>query len=110
MIAFGSQTVGIATVSYGARGKLGTQIPQISTENVTGCRFSPWRTTERGDEGVIVQQYRAALPPTEVALAATETDRLIVDGITYLITEVLKHPHPAAGCSHVTIMCQREIG
>lgn len=110
MIKLGNQTVTIQSVTYSREDRLGTGTPTITAADITGCQFYPMRVTEAGEEGVVVQEFRALCPPTEAATAATEDDRLICDGVTYPITAVMKKPHPSGGVHHVTILCRREIG
>lgn len=110
MIRLGAQTITIQNVAYSREDRLGTSTPTISTTDITGCQFYPMRVTEAGEEGVVVQEFRALCPPTAAALAVTEEDRLICDGVTYPVTAVMKKPHPAGGVHHVTILCRREIG
>lgn len=89
-MSFGGTTVTFVklTEDLTNRDRYGNPAQIAMSTDVTGCLFRPAKFTETSpiDTQQVLQLWKCTAPPVAAVLAASATDSVIVDGVTYQIS------------------------
>lgn len=108
-MTFGNTTVSFVknTEDLTQRDRYNNPATTTTQTDVPGCLFRPQSFKESSPVATqeVAQTWKCTAPPVAAAMAASATDAMIVDGVTYQVIAGAEVFHDFTGPYKVTVRC-----